>query len=158
MSTIVPLIVSCVICFLCQLELPNNDGKMESPDMPNIFIIDDEPDIIELLSMELQLQGYNISTYNDGDAAMTNLKDQPCDLVIVDLFMPKKNGLEVALFIRNELPDNKKNIPIIGITGGNGLIQANQSSDKIEKFVNVVIQKPIDYPMLNKAVKSLIAA
>ena len=61
-----------------------------------ILIADDEPDIIEIISYNLQLHGYEVITAKDGDQAIQKAKQSLPDLIILDIMMPKKNGIEVC--------------------------------------------------------------
>lgn len=125
--------------------------------MADILIIDDEPDITELLSMELSVKGHNITKCHDGSMAIGRLTQHEYDLVIVDLFMPKKNGLEVAIFIR-DMPENNKKTKIIGITGGNGVLPPEKGSHKIGAFVDEVVQKPINYDQFYRRIEKMLVA
>ena len=55
-----------------------------------ILIADDEPDILEIISYNLQLHGYEVITAKDGDQAIQKAKQSLPDLIILDIMMPKK--------------------------------------------------------------------
>lgn len=65
-----------------------------------ILIADDEPDILELLHYNLLKQGYQVSTASNGDEAIEKAKSLRPDLVILDIMMPGKNGVEVCEILR----------------------------------------------------------
>jgi two-component system alkaline phosphatase synthesis response regulator PhoP len=65
-----------------------------------ILIADDEPDILEIISYNLQLHGYEVITARDGDQAILKAKQNQPDLIILDIMMPKKNGIEVCKILR----------------------------------------------------------
>jgi len=65
-----------------------------------ILIADDEPDILEIISYNLQLHGYEVITAKDGDQAILKAKQNQPDLIILDIMMPKKNGIEVCKILR----------------------------------------------------------
>lgn len=67
-----------------------------------ILIADDEPDILEIISYNLQLHGYEVITANDGDQAIQKAKQSHPDLIILDIMMPKKNGIEVCKILRSQ--------------------------------------------------------
>jgi two-component system alkaline phosphatase synthesis response regulator PhoP len=67
-----------------------------------ILIADDEPDIIEIISYNLQLHGYEVITAKDGDQAIQKAKQSIPDLIILDIMMPKKNGMEVCKILRGQ--------------------------------------------------------
>lgn len=65
-----------------------------------ILIADDEPDILEILKYNLAKEGYDVSTAKDGDEAIAKAKQIQPDLVILDIMMPRKNGVEVCEILR----------------------------------------------------------
>ena len=65
-----------------------------------ILIADDEPDILEILKYNLVKEGYEVSTAKDGDEAIAKAKQVQPDLVILDIMMPRKNGVEVCEILR----------------------------------------------------------
>ena len=67
-----------------------------------ILIADDEPDILEIISYNLQLHGYEVITAKDGDQAIQKAKQSLPDLIILDIMMPKKNGIEVCKILRSQ--------------------------------------------------------
>jgi two-component system alkaline phosphatase synthesis response regulator PhoP len=68
-----------------------------------ILIADDEPDIIEILQFNLQREGYAVFTAKNGDEAIEQAKKHQPDLIILDIMMPGKNGIEVCNILR-QLP------------------------------------------------------
>jgi two-component system, OmpR family, alkaline phosphatase synthesis response regulator PhoP len=65
-----------------------------------ILIADDEPDILEILKYNLLKEGYEVTTAKDGDEAIAKAKQANPDLVILDIMMPRKNGVEVCEILR----------------------------------------------------------
>lgn len=65
-----------------------------------ILIADDEPDIVEILKYNLEKEGYLITTAKDGDEAIAKAKQFTPDLAILDVMMPRKNGMEVCEILR----------------------------------------------------------
>ena len=67
-----------------------------------ILIADDEPDILEILSFNLSAEGYEIITAKNGDEALDKAKQHMPDLIILDVMMPGKNGIEVCNILRSQ--------------------------------------------------------
>ena len=67
-----------------------------------ILIADDEPDILEILSFNLQNEGYEIITAKNGDDALDKAKQYKPDLIILDVMMPGKTGIEVCNILRSQ--------------------------------------------------------
>ncbi|RYY21158.1 MAG: response regulator, partial [Chitinophagaceae bacterium] len=65
-----------------------------------ILIADDEPDILEIIDYNLRKEGYEVATAKDGDDALTKIKTFKPDLVILDIMMPKKTGIQVCEILR----------------------------------------------------------
>ena len=67
-----------------------------------ILIADDEPDILEIVGFNLEAEGYNVYKANDGDEAIDKAKLIKPDLIILDIMMPKKTGVEVCTILRTQ--------------------------------------------------------
>lgn len=67
-----------------------------------ILIADDEPDILEIVQYNLAREGYEVTTAKDGDDALTKAKSQKPDLIILDIMMPKRTGVEVCEILRSQ--------------------------------------------------------
>jgi two-component system, OmpR family, alkaline phosphatase synthesis response regulator PhoP len=65
-----------------------------------VLIADDEPDIIEILKYNLEKEGYEVTSAKDGDEALVKAKLTQPELIILDMMMPKKNGMEVCDILR----------------------------------------------------------
>ena len=74
--------------------------KMEAK-AKRILIADDEPDILEIVSYNLSKEGYDIYTAKDGSEAVAQAKLLNPDLIILDVMMPKKTGVEVCQLLRS---------------------------------------------------------
>ncbi len=68
----------------------------------SIFIVDDEPDILEFLSYNLKKEGYVVNTASDGEEGLEKIKQVDPDLVILDIMMPKMDGVEVCRQLRED--------------------------------------------------------
>lgn len=67
-----------------------------------ILIADDEPDILEILDYNLSNEGYEVVSAKNGDEAIINAKKHKPDLIILDIMMPGKSGLEVCNILRTQ--------------------------------------------------------
>ncbi|MFS0862717.1 response regulator transcription factor [Fredinandcohnia sp. 179-A 10B2 NHS] len=101
-----------------------------------ILIVDDQPEIVELLKLYLEKEGYHILEAYDGSAALQVIQQQKIDLLLVDLMMPTINGYQLIKKVRQEL-----SIPIIIISA------KNEDNDKILGLglgADDFIQKPFN--------------
>ncbi|MFZ5515856.1 MAG: response regulator [Candidatus Zhuqueibacterota bacterium] len=79
-----------------------------------IMVIEDDPDISEILEYNLQQEGYDVIVCNDGEKALEQIQKNPPTMILLDLMLPGKNGLEIARAVRKD--DRTTNLPIIMIT------------------------------------------
>src|ERR1035437_10379234 len=82
--------------------------RRDIADPPRILIVDDEAQIIRVLSMACTAQGYRVKSASDGESALTLLTSWAADLVITDLSMPNMDGVELCRAIRKQ-----SNVPIL---------------------------------------------
>jgi len=83
-------------------------------DHQQILVIEDEPDLAELLQYNLQRSGYQVRTSPDGVAGLKSIFESPPDLVVLDLMLPKMSGFDVARQIRTS--PRTGSIPILMLT------------------------------------------
>ncbi|MBA2745210.1 MAG: response regulator transcription factor [Flavisolibacter sp.] len=67
-----------------------------------VLIADDEPDIIEILKYNLEKEGFAVITAKDGDEALEKARIHQPDLIVLDMMMPRKNGMEVCEILRTQ--------------------------------------------------------
>ncbi|TGD60908.1 response regulator [Tabrizicola sp. WMC-M-20] len=82
--------------------------------MKRVLVIDDNNEVRRMISSSLELYNYNVTDINSGDRATEVMSQKIFDLIICDLFMPDKDGIETILSIRKKY----SSVPIILITGG----------------------------------------
>ena len=114
--------------------------------MTRIMVVDDEPDIVYLVSKMLEREGYDVFSADSGEEAVEKLKTERPDLILMDVMMPGMNGWETSKKIKAN-PELSK-IPIAMLT-------VKSSQNDMEKSfdyggVNAHIPKPIiNKKMLN---------
>ena len=79
-----------------------------------IMIVEDDPDICEILSYNLEQEGFEVEIFHNGQKALDSLIADPASLVLLDLMLPGLNGLEFTRIVRKN--DQTFNLPIIMIT------------------------------------------
>jgi len=82
--------------------------------MKNILVIDDEADIVELVSYNLRKNGFAVDSAHDGETALKKLAENEYDLIILDLMLPSIDGLELCRIIRKNPATSRT--PIIMLT------------------------------------------
>jgi len=107
--------------------------------MARILVIDDEPSILLMIKKMLEREGYQVDTAIDGGEGMEMFKKFVPDLLITDIIMPQKEGLEIILDLRKKYPELK----IIAISGG-GRIGPEGYLPSAKIFgADCVFQKPL---------------
>src|SRR5260370_11659864 len=79
--------------------------------MPTIALVDDDRNILTSVSIALEAEGYRITTYTDGASALDGFKTAPPDLAILDIKMPRMDGMETLRRLRQ-----KSDMPVIFLT------------------------------------------
>jgi two-component system, OmpR family, alkaline phosphatase synthesis response regulator PhoP len=115
-----------------------------------ILIADDEPDILEVIQYNLLKEGYEVITAKDGDEAISKAKTSQPDLIILDIMMPKKNGMEVCEILRSQ--PAFKNTLIIFLTALN---DENSHIKGLETGADDYVAKPISPKILISRVNAL---
>lgn len=115
-----------------------------------ILIADDEPDILEILTYNLSLKGYTVITAKDGDAAIQLAKERQPHLIILDIMMPKKNGIEVCRILR-ENPQFQDTLIVFLTALSDDLSHVKGLEDGADDFIS----KPISPKVLVSKVNAL---
>lgn len=106
-----------------------------------VLIVDDEPDLLEMLAYDLESAGYKIETASGGNQALVKFKNNSYDLVITDIRMPDGDGLSLLKNVKAINAD----IPVLCITGFSD--SSNQSIMNMGAFA--VLEKPFDFKALH---------
>lgn len=120
------------------------------PKARKVLIADDEPDILEILKFNLDNEGFEVFTAKDGDEALEKARSHQPDLVILDVMMPKKNGVEVCQLLRAQ-PAFSETL-IIFLTAVN---DENTHIKGLETGADDYISKPISPKVLLSRVNAL---
>ncbi len=116
--------------------------------MSKILIIEDEPDIQELLAVYLRDAGYAVVTAGDGVEALEKFRKERFDLVLLDLMLPKMDGFDVCERIRRE-----SHLPILMLTALEG------EQDQLRGFrmeIDDYVTKPFSMPILLQKIRAIL--
>ena len=115
---------------------------------PRILIVDDDPNLLVLLAEQLRSDGYETATARDGDEALRRLRAGWPDLLIIDMMMPRMDGLTLAREIKG-----RADLPIIVLSA----IDAGDSkADLLEEVAEDYITKPYHYPELRARINRVL--
>jgi two-component system response regulator ChvI len=117
--------------------------------MANIALVDDDKNILASVNMLLEQEGYHVRTFSDGASALTALTANPPDLAILDIKMPRMDGLELLRRLRQ----NADHLPVIFLTSKDEeideLMGLNAGADDY-------IRKPFSQRLLLERVKAVL--
>jgi CheY-like chemotaxis protein len=82
--------------------------------MAHVLVIDDDVDVRWVIRRAVQADGHTVSEAGDGDEGLQRFAEQPPDLVITDILMPGREGIETIIELRRRRPE----LPILAISGG----------------------------------------
>jgi CheY-like chemotaxis protein len=120
---------------------------------PLILVIDDEEPVRTVLRQMLEKEGYEVEEAPDGAVGLSLLQDHPIDLVITDLFMPEKEGIETMREVQKSFPQVK----IIAMSGG-GRMGKLDFLPMAESFgAQRTLAKPFERKELLEAVRAVLA-
>ena len=116
--------------------------------MPKIALVDDDRHILTSVSMALEAEGYQTQTYTDGVAALQGLEDNPPDMAIFDIKMPRMDGMELLRRLRQ-----RSDLPVVFLTS---------KDDEIDELFGLkmgaddFIRKPFSQRLLVERVKAVL--
>jgi adenylate cyclase len=120
-------------------------------DPPRILVVDDSPANVEILQMRLQAQGYEIKTAADGEEALAAVREHRPDLILLDVMMPKLDGIEVCRRLRADPA-----VPFVPII----LVTAKSDTKDVVAGLDAggdeYLTKPVDQAALVGRVKSML--
>ena len=123
-------------------------GRPGGHETPRILIVDDDPSLLVLLADQLRSDGFEIQTARDGDEALRRLRSGWPDLLIIDMMMPRMDGLTLAREIKGQA-----DLPIIVLSA----IDAGDSkADLLEEVAEDYVTKPYHYPELRARINRIL--
>lgn len=116
--------------------------------MPTIALVDDDENILASLKIFFEQEGYQVRTYHDGAAALAALTENPADVAVLDVKMPRMDGIEVLRRLRQS-----SNLPVIFLTS------KDEEMDEVVGFnvgADDYITKPFSQRLLAERVKAVL--
>jgi DNA-binding response OmpR family regulator len=132
------------------LAVPDNSQAAGSDSLPRILIIDDEAAIRESLETLLSMEGYAVDSAENGELGLERIAEQPFDLVLLDLALPGRNGIEILGTLR----ERELNLPVIMITAFGTV---DNVVDAIRGGAQNFVQKPWDNEKLLADIRTAVA-
>jgi len=120
--------------------------------MGRILLIDDNVQILNMLRQILEPEGYEVVDAINGNEGIRLYREKPTDLIITDLIMPEKGGIETIMELRRDFPDVK----IIAISGGGRSHPGPYLKIAKEVGAQYTFAKPVKREELLNAVRALL--
>jgi DNA-binding response OmpR family regulator len=111
--------------------------------MPRVLVVDDEPDAVELLREFLAAKGYEVTTASDGEEALLKVKQDRPHLILLDVRMPRMNGMEVLKRVR----EIDREVGVIMVTAVN---EEETGRQALRMGAFDYITKPLDLKYLER--------
>ena len=115
--------------------------------MKTILVVDDEPNMRQLIAETINDAGYKVRTAGNGFEALEIIENEPIDLVILDIQMPQLDGLEAI----GKIKEFKKNLPVILHTG----YGEYKTRDYRTWVASAIIKKSSDFEELLEAINKI---
>lgn len=118
--------------------------------MSRIALVDDDRNILTSVSMTLEAEGFEVETYNDGQQAFDAFSKRLPDMAVLDIKMPRMDGLEVLRWIRGRA--DLRGLPVVMLTS------SREEQDIVESYqlgVNAYVVKPVEFEEFMQAVRTL---
>lgn len=120
--------------------------------MASILLIDDMNGVRSSLTTVLTTAGHQVVEAGDGEAGLKKAQERSFDLVITDIIMPKVDGSEVILALKERSPA----LPILAISGGGATVNAEKALMLARNTADGVLSKPFSRGDLLEAVDQLV--
>lgn len=117
-----------------------------------LLIIDDDQELVSLLKMRFELEGYQALTAYDGEDGLLAAREQKPDLIILDVMMPQMDGFHVCRLLKFDLKTDR--IPIILLTART---TPKDHAIGLDVGSNRYLTKPFEFDELRQSVQSLLA-
>ena len=123
------------------------DGRV-----PTVLVVDDDPVIQKLLQFNFEMEGWTVLVADDGEAGLAVARAERPDAVLLDVMMPRLNGLAVATALKGD--PATKDIPVVLLSAK---AQATDIGDGLATGADAYVTKPFDPLELLERVSALIA-
>ena len=124
-----------------------------APDRPRtrILVVDDEPDIVQVMRFGLEAAGHLVDTASDGQEGLQKARELNPDLILLDLMLPKLDGYKVCRLLKFD--ERYKHIPIIILSARN---QGRDGELALEMGANQFLTKPQPFAELLRRIDALL--
>lgn len=123
----------------------------------HILVVDDDPDLVEMVSMKLASHDYRVSKAYDGQDAFEKIQKEKPDLVLLDVMMPRKDGYELCKELKTDPRYKDISVVLLTAVADNVPTSTYTHLDGKSTLADDYIPKPIDLDKLDAIVKENLA-
>ena len=120
-----------------------------------VLVVDDDPDLVESVAMNLEAKGFEVGKAYDGVEGLESIKARRPDVVVLDVMMPRKDGYEVCTQLKGD--SALSGIPVILLTAVGSAVNSTSYThrDGMTTEADEYIAKPVDLDQLAELVAEL---
>jgi DNA-binding response OmpR family regulator len=119
-----------------------------------VLVVDDHADTRDLLFTLLKTEGYEVAVAEDGDAALRGYRERPAEIVLLDLYMPGKDGVTVI----REMCAEFSGVVIVAMSGDAGTLWRDALAEARTAGAHLTLRKPLEPWLLLRTLEGLMAA
>ena len=119
-----------------------------------MLVVDDHADTRELLCTLFETDGFDVTVAEDGDAALRGYRERPADIVLMDLYMPRKDGVSAIRELCAEFPG----VVIVAMSGDAGTVWRDALAEARTAGALMTLRKPLEPWVLLKALEGVTGA
>jgi len=116
-----------------------------------VLVVDDEPNIAKIVKKQLEVSGYDVIVAVDGEMALTKVREEHPEVILLDVMLPKRNGYEVLGILKQD--EQLKRIPVMMLTAR---AQQQDQQTSLEHGADAYLAKPFQLEELVEQVKALL--
>jgi CheY-like chemotaxis protein len=128
-------------------------GDMNRPESLRVLVVDDNPDMRSFLRIVLERAGFEAQAAADGDRALELQREHPADVLITDIYMPERDGIELIQQFKSRF----RQVKIIAMSGGGQVAKHDFLPVAVNLGADAVLYKPFAADTLLRTVEELAA-
>jgi len=123
------------------------------PPPVHILVMEDHDDTRDVLDMLLRTEGYEVTLAVDGEDGLEKYRQRPADIVLVDIFMPRKNGIDTIRELTRDFPDSV----CVAMSADGDPLRRNALEFAREAGARLALRKPIEPWVLLRTLEGVVA-
>lgn len=129
------------------------DGRLPRTPLVHVLVIEDHDDTRDVLDILLRTEGYDVTLASDGDEGLDKYRARPADVVLVDIFMPRKNGIDTIRELLRDCPG----AVCIAMSADGDPLRRNALEFAREAGARLALRKPIEPWVLLRTLEGVVA-